>query len=217
MSEERYFRIVGENFDTCSHPFDIGEIVTLLDDSRDGWLYLRGKSDSWWVQETAFQEVFKPKPQKFVKLCEDGIGFKKLIPGYAYEVLFEDEGEWGYIYQVRELLTDNIINCKVSKNRFEGLKGLKLYDATFSTKETKEIVDIVSSSALDKQISGTHYKGCKIQPIEYIHANNLDYFQGNVVKYVTRHKDKNKEQDVLKAIHYLELILELQYGYDGKK
>ena len=70
----------------------------------------------------------------------------------------------------------------------------------------------VVESALDKQVSGTHYKGCKIQPIEYIHANGLDYFQGNVVKYVTRHKDKNGKGDIEKAIHYLELILELQYG-----
>jgi hypothetical protein len=75
----------------------------------------------------------------------------------------------------------------------------------------KEGVTTVNS-ALDKQISGNHYKGCKIQPVEYIQANELDYLQGNVIKYVTRHKDKNKEQDVLKAIHYLELILELQYG-----
>lgn len=67
-------------------------------------------------------------------------------------------------------------------------------------------------SALNKQVSGGHYKGCKIQPIEYIHANDLDYFQGNVVKYVTRHKLKNGKADIEKAIHYLELILELQYG-----
>ncbi len=67
-------------------------------------------------------------------------------------------------------------------------------------------------SALDKQVSGGHYKGCKIQPVEYIHANGLDYFQGNVVKYVTRHKLKNGKADIEKAIHYLELILELQYG-----
>ena len=77
-----------------------------------------------------------------------------------------------------------------------------------ATNEDKQVVE----SALDKQVSGTHYKGSKIQPIEYIHANGLDYFQGNVVKYVTRHKDKNGKADIEKAIHYLELILELQYG-----
>lgn len=77
---------------------------------------------------------------------------------------------------------------------------------------TKEQVKEKEASALDKQVSGNHYKDCGIQPIEYIHANGLDYFQGNVVKYVTRHKDKNGKADIEKAIHYLELILELQYG-----
>jgi len=215
MSEERYFRVVGQNNDKeqlGEHYFEVGTIGLLKAcDAEDGSYELSSvsnKRERWWVETPALQEVFKPKSQKFVKLSDNAVGFRKLIPGYAYEVLFEDEGEWGYVYQVRELLTDSIINCKVSKNRFE---VLKTYDALRNTEQTKEIVDIVSGSALDKQISGTHYKGCKIQPIEYIHANNLDYFQGNVVKYVTRHKDKNGAGDIKKAIHYLELILELQY------
>ena len=66
-------------------------------------------------------------------------------------------------------------------------------------------------SALDKQESGNHYKDKAIQPIVYIHANNLGFCEGNVVKYVTRHKDKNGAADIRKAIHYLELLLELQY------
>lgn len=89
------------------------------------------------------------------------------------------------------------------------------FEAPEPTDELKELLGADTtnqSSALDKQVSGSHYKGCKIQPIEYIHANGLDYFQGNVVKYVTRHKDKNGKADIEKAIHYLELILELQYG-----
>jgi len=67
-------------------------------------------------------------------------------------------------------------------------------------------------SALDKQVSGNHYKDKGIQPIVYIHANNLGFCEGNVIKYVTRHKDKNGAADILKAIHYLELLLELQYA-----
>lgn len=70
----------------------------------------------------------------------------------------------------------------------------------------------ISFDALDKQEGGAHYKGLKIQPIEYISQNNLDYLQGNVIKYVTRHKDKNGKEDIKKAIHYLELILQLQYS-----
>jgi hypothetical protein len=65
---------------------------------------------------------------------------------------------------------------------------------------------------LDKQIGGDHYKDCKIQPVEYIHANELDYFEGNVIKYVTRHRTKGEgKKDIEKAIHYAQLILELYY------
>ena len=67
-------------------------------------------------------------------------------------------------------------------------------------------------SALDKQVQGDHYKDKAIQPIVYIHANGLGFCEGNVVKYITRHKTKNKKEDILKAIHYLELLLELEYG-----
>ena len=65
--------------------------------------------------------------------------------------------------------------------------------------------------ATDDQVGGSHYKDCGIQPIEYIHANGLSYLEGNVVKYVTRHHTKNQEQDIKKAIHYLNLILEMVY------
>ena len=66
-------------------------------------------------------------------------------------------------------------------------------------------------SALDIQEGGDHYRKLKIQPIEFIHANELDFLQGNVVKYITRHKNKNGAADVRKALHYCQLILELQY------
>jgi len=55
-----------------------------------------------------------------------------------------------------------------------------------------------------------HYEGI-IQPVEYIAANDLDFFEGNVIKYVTRHKKKNGAEDIRKAIHYCEMILELKY------
>jgi hypothetical protein len=70
---------------------------------------------------------------------------------------------------------------------------------------------VITLSALDKQVSGNHYKDKGIQPIVYIHANDLGFCAGNVVKYVTRYKDKNGAADIKKAIHYLELLLELEY------
>jgi hypothetical protein len=70
-------------------------------------------------------------------------------------------------------------------------------------------------SALTKQVGGSHYKTLKIQPVEYIHGNEMSYLAGNVVKYISRHKAKGGAADVHKAIHYCELILALEYG-DGK-
>ncbi|AUR87717.1 protein of unknown function DUF3310 [Vibrio phage 1.103.O._10N.261.52.F2] len=71
-----------------------------------------------------------------------------------------------------------------------------------------------SEAATDRQIGGDHYKSLKIQPIEYIDANNMPYLEGNVVKYVTRHASKNGVQDIDKAIHYLELIKQMRYAED---
>ena len=69
------------------------------------------------------------------------------------------------------------------------------------------------SYALDYQVGGYHYKDCGIQPVEYIFHNNLDYLEGNVVKYITRHRKKGEgRKDVEKAIHYAQLILELYYN-----
>jgi hypothetical protein len=66
-------------------------------------------------------------------------------------------------------------------------------------------------SALKHQEGGTHYQ-LAIQPIEYIHRNNLGFIEGNIIKYATRHRSKNKEEDVKKIIHYAQLLLELEYG-----
>ncbi|WLH25855.1 DUF3310 domain-containing protein [Pseudomonas sp. FP215] len=65
-------------------------------------------------------------------------------------------------------------------------------------------------SALEKQISGDHYKSLKIQPIEYIHANGIPFAEGSVIKYVTRWRDKGGLADLEKAKHFLELLIELE-------
>lgn len=65
-------------------------------------------------------------------------------------------------------------------------------------------------SALQTQVGGEHYKTKGIQPIEYIYENNLGFCEGNVVKYVTRWREKNGLSDLRKAIHYLELLIELE-------
>jgi len=65
---------------------------------------------------------------------------------------------------------------------------------------------------LEKQIGGNHYSKLAIQPIEYCYRNNIPAIESGVIKYVTRHKDKGGKQDIEKAIHLLEILLELEYG-----
>lgn len=64
---------------------------------------------------------------------------------------------------------------------------------------------------LKDQVGGSHYKHYKIQPIEYAQANKLGPCEFNVVKYATRHKDKGGKQDLQKAIHMLQLLIQLEY------
>ena len=65
-------------------------------------------------------------------------------------------------------------------------------------------------SELDKQVGGSHYKDFDIQPLEFITKNKLSYIQGNIIKYVTRYKDKNGVEDLQKAKHYIDLLIELE-------
>tara|TARA_R110000822_G_scaffold251160_1_gene378102 strand:- start:180 stop:491 length:312 start_codon:yes stop_codon:yes gene_type:complete len=81
-----------------------------------------------------------------------------------------------------------------------------------SAKRDVEIKMLKGSKATKIQVGGNHYKDFKIMPIEYISKNNLDFLEGNIVKYVSRHRNKNGAEDIKKIIHYAELILELEYG-----
>ena len=73
---------------------------------------------------------------------------------------------------------------------------------------------LLKQDALDKQVGGDHYKNLEIQPIEFIHRNDLNFCQGNIIKYATRYKSKNGVEDLKKVKHYAELLARLEYGID---
>lgn len=66
--------------------------------------------------------------------------------------------------------------------------------------------------ALDIQEGGGHYKRMSVQPVEYIYKNHLPFIEGCIIKYATRHRDKNGAEDLRKIIHFAQLLLELEYG-----
>ena len=80
-----------------------------------------------------------------------------------------------------------------------------------------------SNVSIDKnpdteQIGGRNYKKLAIQPWDYVIANDLDYFQGSIIKYVTRWKDKGWTEDLHKAKHFLDkYIVTMEEKYKGLK
>lgn len=67
-----------------------------------------------------------------------------------------------------------------------------------------------SYQANDRQPGGNHYKAQKIQPWDFIAANNIGFFEGNAIKYLTRWKEKGGIQDLEKAVHFIEKLIETE-------
>ena len=70
-------------------------------------------------------------------------------------------------------------------------------------------------SAYKKQIGGSHYKSMKIQPSKFINDNKLLFAEGNAIKYICRHPQKGGREDLKKAIHYIEMIIERDYSEEN--
>ena len=100
--------------------------------------------------------------------------------------------------------SDVCANCKFSEKGYSNWVAMDFLAKVSDKPEDKR--------ALDVQVSGNHYKDLAIQPVEYIHANGIGYFEGNVIKYVSRWRNKNGIADLEKAKHYLELLIELEEG-----
>lgn len=84
---------------------------------------------------------------------------------------------------------------------------------TFTPEETMTFPELAAASAnpLDTQHGGSHYKNLTIQPVEYIHANDLNFCEGSIIKYVSRHRRKNGKDDLLKARHFIDILIKLEY------
>ena len=69
----------------------------------------------------------------------------------------------------------------------------------------------MTSKAYKKQIGGSHYQNMVMQPSEFINKNKLPFAEGSAIKYICRHAAKGKDEEIHKAIHYLEMILDRDY------
>lgn len=108
------------------------------------------------------------------------------------------------IYQEADGDTEPCISCDSDASNWVAMHQYKPEDVALNKR------------ALDIQVAGNHYKELAIQPVEYIHANNIGYFEGNVIKYVSRWRNKNGVKDLEKAKHYIDLLIELEGKLDDK-
>ena len=72
-------------------------------------------------------------------------------------------------------------------------------------------------SVYNKQIGGTHYRKMKIQPSKFVIENKLLFPEGNVIKYICRHQYKGRKEDLEKAKHFIDMIIERDYKEEKEK
>ena len=189
--------------------------------------YLDSAKNYTYVQDTAKRsEDWIEIPEGADFYAEDGnLGIRK---NYFFRLMsdsFSDEAIWTDNQWMRAQF--NISRMKVLWSRYTQPDPLPFIDdepqnATESrtsnknsgghTNPQQDANNATNANAWQSQVGGDHYKKLKIQPMEYALANKLDYAQANVVKYVTRHADKNGKEDLLKAIHNIQLMIEHYYA-----
>lgn len=146
----------------------------------------------------SFNPDWGPNMKKYMKdkYVTDSDVFWKDTPKPGEEV----QKPWPFPQEDRGY-TDKELEDAV--NHLKGLKG-------YRESSEQEYTEAASQRALDVQVSGDHYKSKSIQPIEYIHANQLGFCEGNVVKYITRWRDKGGKADLEKVKHYVDLLIQLE-------
>jgi len=107
------------------------------------------------------------------------------------------------IHQEEIYLNSCIIHASADMKKNNGVRP-KTEESTFASLRDKE-------NPLKKQVGGGHYKELPIQPVEYCQKNGLLYCESIAIRYISRHRYKGGLQDIKKAIHCLELLIQLEY------
>ena len=117
-----------------------------------------------------------------------------------------------YVYKMRARAMQQLAHNPLKPEQEEAMDKL----ITLSQTEGHWQVTGNVATPMEIQIAGSHYKGKKIQPVEYIHANNLNFLEGCIVKRITRWRDKDGFQDLEKIKHEVDLLIEMEKKYANK-
>ena len=141
------------------------------------------------------------KKQKIEKLLFTNM----LVKDIAKEVKCTPD----YVYQLRLKWEKNKQVVKRAEERMKEIAALRPITPRQRMESKPVVQQVTTVTPNDVQVGGTHYKTQDIQPWDAIHAWGLGFFSGNVVKYVARHNQKGGVDDLRKARHYLDKLIEL--------
>jgi hypothetical protein len=132
----------------------------------------------------------------------------KVAPSYVYRIRLKLRGE-----HVNELVNEPFTpEEEEALDRLFATRTDEGWQVTSSLVTGAEVLT-APLNALDTQVAGSHYKGKKIQPVEYIHANKLNFLEGCIVKRITRWREKDGFQDLEKIKHEVDLLIEMEKKY----
>lgn len=118
-----------------------------------------------------------------------------------------------YVYGIRKKLQGEDVQCSgFAPEEEEAIDRLFTNEGwtVTTSSDDGQMIAMQTSNALNVQVGGDHYKKLKIQPIEFIHANNIPFIEGNIIKYIVRWRDKNGIKDLEKVKHYVDLLISLE-------
>lgn len=137
--------------------------------------------------------------------------------GYELFPHFVEEGHWNEMNDEQLHTThdfDVVSDQESDLSEKDGEMWIESWRQVLNPPAQSKIYAGDCPDALSEQVGGDHYKKFTIQPIEFIQRNGLSFCEGNVVKYICRHKNKGQLEDLKKVIHYARLEAELTYGVE---
>jgi hypothetical protein len=131
---------------------------------------------------------------------------KDILAGYRADIIWQDGFDHNLQHPIQAITTAIRARGEKSQDIKSGIETVAAQGGLLPHQREKHMTE----KALDVQVGGGHYKRMAIQPVEYIHKNGIPYIEGCVIKYISRWRNKNGIEDLKKAKHFIDLLIELE-------
>lgn len=188
------------------------------DDDDQPWFIFLPDGVSYWVSSGGQVFLSSPDNRDIVELIKDEHGFTIWRGGAQPD---ETRGKAVFVKLRDGTETSAPVDAVWMRwshtDTVSDIVAYKVAAAAPSVADKYEQLVPSAATPLEVQVGGDHYKSMAIQPIEYIHANNIPFAEGSVIKYVSRWRAKNGIKDLEKARHFIDLLISLETKADAAK